>query len=88
LTDTLYIHICVKHFGMANIKNITVITSASFSLIVIIQNLKMLLILSFVSRWVFEGVTVVTGKADVVLCMPLGLRGVEDTCLLIFSDLP
>jgi len=25
LTDTLYIHICVKHFGMANIKKRSVL---------------------------------------------------------------
>jgi len=45
----------------------------------------MLVILNFVSRWVFEGLTVVTGKAEVVLCMPLGHRGGEDICLLILN---
>jgi hypothetical protein len=69
----------------AIIIELTVITSASFLFIVIIQNLKMLVILNFVSRWVFEGLTMVTGKAEVVLCMPLGHRVGEDICLLIFS---
>jgi len=70
---------------MANIKKFTIITSASFSFIVIIQNLKMLVILNFVSRWVLEGLTMVTGKAEVVLCMPLGHREGEVIRLLIFN---
>jgi hypothetical protein len=53
-----------------NIIEYTVITSASFSLIIIFQNLIMLVILNFVSRWVVEGLTMVTKKAEVVLCMP------------------
>jgi hypothetical protein len=49
-----------------------------------IKILKMLVILNFVSRCVFEGLTMVTGKAGAVLCMPLGRRG-EKIYVSLFS---